>query len=343
MSQRLPAEWEPQSAVQVTWPGRESFWTYLTDRVVPFYQALVDRLSLYVPVIVAVPTAQLAEVTALFAGHPRRAQLHFYGVPTNDVWARDHGPLTVVTAAGPCLLDFRFNGWGDKYPSARDDGITAALHGQGAFGATPLQTMALVLEGGSIETDGAGTLLTTESCLLNPNRNPGVSRAQIEAQLRAAFGVQKINWLRHGHLAGDDTDSHIDTLARLCPGNVIAYVHCDDPTDEHYPELQAMAAELQGLTNAAGEPYTLVALPWVAPKISVEGERMPATYANFLITNGAVLVPVYGDANDALALATLRGVFPGREVVGINCLTLIEQHGSLHCITMQLPAGVVPQ
>lgn len=338
MNNRLPAEWEPQRAVQLTWPARQSEWTELIDRVFPFYQALVDRLLSYTDVILAIPTAHVDEVEALFTDHPRRVHLHTYAVATNDVWARDHGPLTVAGADGLCLLDFQFNGWGGKYASADDNRITSALHAQGAYGKLPRQALAMVLEGGSIESDGEGTLLTTESCLLNPNRNPDLSREQIEAQLKQALGVRKINWLQHGYMAGDDTDSHIDTLARLCPGNVIAYMQCDDAADEHYAALKAMEAELAQMTNADGKPYTLVPLPWPSAKISSHGERMPATYANFLMTNRAVFVPVYSDPRDEQALQALRPVFPGREVIGINCLTLIEQHGSLHCITMQIPA-----
>jgi agmatine/peptidylarginine deiminase len=200
-----------------------------------------------------------------------------------------------------------------------------------------------VLEGGSIEVDGRGTLLTTEACLLNPNRNPGLSRAQVEQRLKDAFGVRKINWLKHGHLAGDDTDSHIDTLARLCPDNVIVYVTCDDPDDEHYADLKAMEAELQAMTDVDGQPYRLVPLPWPGVHLSEreEGGRLPATYANFLIINGAVLVPIYDCLSDEDALAQVAQAFPGYDILGIPCTTLIEQGGSLHCITMQLPEGVI--
>jgi agmatine deiminase len=198
-----------------------------------------------------------------------------------------------------------------------------------------------VLEGGSIETDGKGTLLTTASCLLNPNRNPHLTKEQIEARLKEAFGVRKINWLHHGHLAGDDTDSHIDTLARLCPNNVIVYVACEDPEDEHYAELKKMEAELAEMTDADGQPYKLIPLPWPQAVYNDEDQRLPATYANFLILNEAVLVPIYDCLSDEDALDQISQAFPGYDVLGIPCSTLIEQGGSLHCITMQLPEGVL--
>ena len=200
----------------------------------------------------------------------------------------------------------------------------------------------MVLEGGAIETDGQGTLLTTEACLLNHNRNPRLDRAAIEMKLREDFGVERILWLSHGHLEGDDTDSHIDTLARFCDPQTIAYVRCDDPEDSHYPSLAAMEEQLKTLRQADGSPYRLIALPWPRPCFDPDdGHRLPATYANFLIINGAVLVPTYADAADAEALATLAEAFPGRDIVPIDCRSVIRQHGSLHCLTMQLPRGTL--
>jgi agmatine deiminase len=241
----------------------------------------------------------------------------------------------------PTLLDYEFNGWGGKYAYALDNLITRRLHTQGAFGAAPLETVNLILEGGSIEVDGQGTLLTTARCLLAPTRNHGRTRAQIETTLAEQLGITRFLWLEHGYLAGDDTDSHIDTLARLCDANTIAYVTCDDPADEHYAELQAMEKELQAFRTAAGQPYRLVPLPWPRARYDDGGARMPATYANFLIINDAVLVPTYDDPADQIALERLRDCFPGRTVIGIDCLPLIYQHGSLHCVTMQIPAGVL--
>lgn len=198
----------------------------------------------------------------------------------------------------------------------------------------------LVLEGGGIETDGEGTLLTTEACLLNPNRNPTLSRAEVEAQLGEDFGVDRVLWLANGHLEGDDTDSHIDTLARFCNPTTIAYVRCDDSNDPHYEALAAMEQELQAFRQRNGDPYRLIPLPWPQACFDPEdGHRLPATYANFLIINQAVLVPTYGDPADATALSALAVAFPEHTLIPIECVSVIRQHGSLHCLTMQLPQG----
>lgn len=277
---------------------------------------------------------------ALRTGGVDLCRVKLYVADSNDTWARDHGPLTVTHENRARLLDFTFNGWGGKYGAALDNTLTRRLHAQGAF-AAPLETVDLVLEGGSVEVDGAGTLLTTSRCLLSPARNPKLDRAQIETRLQELLGVNRILWLEHGYLAGDDTDSHIDTLARLCDANTIAYVACDDASDEHFAELQAMAQELAAFRTAAGEPYRLVPLPWPRARLNEDGERLPATYANFLIINDAVLVPTYDDPADAIACERIASCFPGREIVPVPCLPLIYQFGSLHCVTMQLPAGVL--
>jgi agmatine deiminase len=199
--------------------------------------------------------------------------------------------------------------------------------------------MPLILEGGSIESDGTGTLLVTSECLLDPNRNSHLSQMEIEAVLADQLGADRFLWLSHGYLAGDDTDSHIDTLARLCPDNTILYVSCDDTSDEHYKELSFMKQELETFRTREGNPYRLIPLPLPSPCYGIAEERIPATYANFLVINGAVLMPTYNDKNDATALAAVQAVFPGREIVGIDCRSIILQHGSLHCLTMQMPKG----
>ena len=261
-------------------------------------------------------------------------------VASNDIWARDHGPITVYRNGQPVLLDFRFNGWGGKFPHELDDRITVRLHALGAFAATPLEPVDLILEGGSIETDGAGTLLTTR-CLLNPNRN-GLDRAALERRLGETLGISRFLWLEHGHLLGDDTDSHTDTLARFCDARTIAYQGCADTADPHYGPLQAMAEELRSFRTASGEPYRLIELPLPAPRRDERGNRLPAGYANFLILNGAVLVPTYGDPLDAVALERLSGCFPNHDIKGVPCATLTHQGGSLHARPCSLPAGVMP-
>ena len=337
---RLIAEWEAQSAVLLTWPHEGTDWAWILERAQRTYLDIAFHITRFAHLLIAAPAGQHAGLRqSLQTRGVPLDKVRLFDVSSNDTWARDHGPLTVMTNEGPQLLDFCFNGWGNKYPAELDNQVNRRLAEAGAF-AAPLVSRDMVLEGGAIETDGAGTLLTTESCLLNPNRNPQMSRAEIETRLMSDFGVSKINWLDAGYLEGDDTDSHIDTLARLCPNTTLAYVTCDHPQDPHFDALKTMEASLKTMTDAAGRPYRLVALPWPGAKHSAEGKRLPATYANFLILNGAVLVPVYQDPRDSEALARLKEAFPGYEIVPIDCLALIEQHGSLHCVTMQLPEGV---
>jgi agmatine deiminase len=259
---------------------------------------------------------------------------------TNDTWARDFGPITVEDEGRPLLLDFGFNGWGLKFPANLDNQATRALHEGGLFGSVRRRAVGIILEGGSIESDGKGTILTTAECLLEANRNPHLSRRRIEAQLGTLLGGTHFLWLENGYLAGDDTDSHVDTLARLCPDDTIVYVSCDDATDEHYFSLLTMEKELKRFRTGDGRPYRLIPLPWPSPRFDDSG-RLPATYANFLVINGAVLVPTYRDTNDEAALKAVSEAFPGREIIGVDCLPLILQHGSLHCVTMQLPRGTL--
>lgn len=344
-SYRLPPEWAPQSGVLLTWPRSDGDWNPDYASVERCHTQLATEISKREQVIIVCMDDHHAErirrrVKAA-GGRPER--LHLYSLPSNDAWARDHGPITVIKNGRPALLDFVFNGWGNKYPHDFDNAITTQLHARGAFGTTPLESFNLVLEGGSIEVDGEGTLLTTESCLLNPNRNPKLKRIQIESELQRCLGVDRILWLRQGAIVGDDTDGHIDTLARFCDASTIAYQACGDRRDPHYAGLQAMAGELRALRRKHGDPYTLVPLPWPKAIHDHTGRRLPATYANFLIINGAVLVPTYNDPADEAALAALRPVFPDREIVAVMCRPLIYQYGSLHCVTMQLPKGVIPE
>jgi agmatine deiminase len=316
LNRRLPAEWESQDAVLLVWPHERSDWRAILVEARRTVQTIIETIERFQPVILVRPDK--------------------WDLLTNDTWARDFGPITIEEDGKPVLLDFTFTGWGGKFAAEKDNAVNRSLHRLGAFGTTPLRTVDLVLEGGSIESDGQGTLLTTTQCLLNPNRNPHLSKEQIEGQLKSELGVSTILWLEHGYLAGDDTDAHIDTLARLCPDKTIVYVACDEPNDEHFAPLKAMERELQ---HFAG--YRLLPLPWPGAKYCAEGHRLPATYANYLVINGAVLVPTYDDPADFQALEVVGSAFPGREIIGINCDTLILQHGSLHCITMQIPEGVV--
>jgi agmatine/peptidylarginine deiminase len=239
------------------------------------------------------------------------------------------------------LLDFTFDGWDGKHAAARDNQVSRILFDAGVFNVSDLDKHSLVLEGGSIDTDGCGTLLTTTRCLLETSRNPGMNRGALEACFHKALGIERILWLDHGMLRGDDTDGHVDMLARFCTPDVIAYLQCTDPADEHYDELGAMERQLRDFVTPEGVPYTLCPLPMPQPVYSEDGERLPASYANFLVINDAVLVPVYNDPADKQVLSVLQECFPGREIVAINCLPLIQQYGSLHCATMQLPEGVL--
>lgn len=342
-SRRLPAEWEVQDGVLLTWPHDGGDWRPWLDEVDEVYVALARAITVRERLLICVrDAAHRAHVERLLAqAGVARSRVTVHLVASNDSWARDHGPITVLEQEQPRLLDFVFNGWGGKYAAALDDRITAALVQAGAFGATAHEHIDFVLEGGAIESDGAGTLLTTSACLLSPGRNPRYSRSDIEQRLGECFGLQRVLWLDHGALEGDDTDSHIDTLARFCDPSTIAHVRCDDREDPHFGALEAMRHELEGLRDVHGVPYRLVALPWPAARYGSDGRRLPATYANFLVINGAVLVPTYRDAADAAALATIGACFPGREIIAIDCLPLIRQYGSLHCVTMQLPAGTM--
>lgn len=327
----------------LTWPHAHSDWRPWLAEVEPVFAAIAHAAAEREQVIItAYDAAHLTHIRTLLQGAGTDLdRVHLHIAPSNDTWVRDHGPITVTKNGTPLLLDFIFNGWGDKFDATLDNELVRRLHAQAAFGATPLMSIDFVLEGGSIEVDGAGSLLTTERCLLSPQRNLTLNRAAIEARLREWLGIDRVLWLTHGYLAGDDTDSHIDTLARFCSPDTICYVACDDAGDEHYAELKAMEQELQALRSATGAPYRLIPLPWPQAKYGDDGRRLPASYANFLIINGAVLAPTYDDAADNAALARLKTCFPDRAIIGIPCLPLIRQYGSLHCVTMQLPADVL--
>ncbi|RMF13330.1 MAG: agmatine deiminase family protein [Gammaproteobacteria bacterium] len=338
----LPAEWHRQDAVMLTWPHRNTDWADMLEAAENNFRQILLHIGRHQPVIVACdPAVDVASIETLAHSVPH--PVFVFSAASNDTWARDHGPVTVYAGGQPILRDFTFNAWGGKFESTLDNAITRTLHQQGAFDGTPLDTVDFVLEGGGIESDGQGTLLVTSECLLAPTRNPGLDKRGIESVLADKLGAQRVLWLDHGYLAGDDTDSHIDTLARFCSPDTIAYVACDDPEDEHFEALAAMKAQLETFCTVDGTPYNLVPLPWPDACYSEDGERLPATYANFLVINEAVLVPTYGVPQDEAALTIFRELFPDRAIEAINCRTLIEQHGSLHCVTMQIPEGVLPQ
>ncbi|WP_166266084.1 agmatine deiminase family protein [Marinobacter caseinilyticus] len=343
----MPAEWAPQSAIMLTWPHADTDWREILSEVEPVFFDIARATLRFQHVLISCEDGHRANELALelnryAADQQLPGRVCAWQAPADDTWARDHGPLAIESQDGLQLCDFRFNAWGGKFPHAKDNALNQVLASKGAFGRTPLMSVDFVLEGGSLESDGEGTFLTTSECLLAPSRNPSHDRTRIEKLLAETLGSERVLWLNHGYLAGDDTDSHIDTLARFCAPDHICYVRCDDEQDEHYGALAAMEEELQQFRRADNvTPYRLTPLPWPDPLFDADGERLPATYANFLIINGAVLVPVYGVPQDDEAVQILAGAFNDREIIPIPCRPLIAQHGSLHCVTMQLPAGVV--
>ena len=314
------AEWEPQSAVQLTWPHAQTDWAPMLAEITAVYEEMAREIS------------------------KRERLIIVDDIPHNDTWARDHGFISVEGARGEgrgarvILLDFKFNGWGEKFPAELDNQINRQLYERGLVEGTYESHLDFVLEGGSIESDGKGTIFTTECCLMAPHRNQPLSKEEIDERLRLWLGAERIVWLQHGSLIGDDTDGHIDTLVRICPNDTLLYTGGDDD----HPDLALMEQELQALRTLDGRPYRLLKLPLPRPiydrgeGLEVRGERLPATYANYLVINGAVLVPTYDQPDlDAEAMRTVGEAYPEREIVGIDCRAVIRQHGSLHCCTMQ--------
>ena len=338
----LSAEWETQSGIQLTWPHAATDWAYMLDEVETCFVAIAREIAARELLLIVTPERERVE--ARIADEVNMEHVRWVDCATNDTWARDHGGITVWRDGEPYIYDFAFNGWGLKFAACYDNLITSHCYKAGVFNAGYVNKLNFIIEGGSFESDGRGTLLVTSECLLSPNRNGEWSRDKIESYLRTTFGLQRVLWLDYGYLAGDDTDSHIDTLARFAPDNTILYVQCLDTADEHYEALQAMERQLRSFTPADGNFYRLLPLPMARPVFDTDGQRLPATYANFLIINGAVLYPVYGSPQeDDAAGRVIAAAFPGREIVPIDCRPLICQHGSLHCVTMQYPAGVLKE
>ncbi|CAD0329675.1 agmatine deiminase family protein [Xanthomonas hortorum] len=339
-SVRFPAEWEPQSAVLIAWPHAGTDWAERLADVEETYIALVTAITRFEPVIVCVADddLQIYAEARLRSARVDMARVRFVIAAYNDTWLRDSGPITLRQDGGFRLMDFRFTGWGGKFEASLDDQLVTSLDAAQVFVPAQVQTVDFALEGGAIETDGAGTLLTTWKCL--HERHPQRSRESLSSDLAAWLSQDRLLWLDHGYLEGDDTDAHIDTLARFAGPDAIVYQGCDVPSDSHYAELQAMGAELAALRKPDGQPYRLFVLPWAEPILD-HGRRLAASYANFLIVNGAVLMPAYGDKADAAAQAVLADAFPQHEIVPVPCRALIWQNGSLHCLSMQLPAGLL--
>jgi len=329
---RMPAEWERQQCVLMSFPHEETDWNSgdLHEALSPFIriaQAVAYGQAVY---IICKNKTQIASMFC--STH----NMTFIEIPTNDTWIRDYGYISIKEDGEKKLLDFTFDGWGGKFEASLDNSVNSTLHQKGYMGITPLESIDLVLEGGSIESDGEGTILTTSACLCNPNRNGGLDKKAVEAKLKTYLGTQRVLWLDYGYLTGDDTDSHIDTLARFVNKETIVYVKCDNREDEHYEALQKMEKQLQTFTTVEGKPYTLVPLPMTDAIYYDNKKRLPATYANFLICNDALVYPTYSDKHDKIAHELFSDLFPEKEIIPINCLKLIEQGGSLHCSTMQV-------
>ena len=345
MKRCLPAEWEPQSLVMLTWPHQATDWAPYLKEITETYVKMADAITRYEQLVIATPHP--IQVGAMLSGRltpEQMTRVYICFCNTNDTWARDHGPITLRSDDGKLtMLDFRFNGWGEKFEATLDNNVTRTLHEDGAFDTETKGTPRLadnddfVLEGGAIESDGKGTIMTTECCLMAPNRNQPMDKEDIEEELRFRLKAKRIIWLKHGSLIGDDTDGHIDTIVRLAPNDTLLYNKCTDENDEQYADFVALEEELKELRTLDGKPYKLIPLPQ-PDAIYDEGERLPATYANFLIINGAVLVPTYNqEEKDKEACEAIKKSFPDREIIAIDSRTIVRQHGSIHCCTMQVP------
>ena len=342
---RLPAEWEKQAGVQLTWPDETTPW-YELEKVQECYVDIAAAVLRHEELLVVTSDpdaarARMEEIARERAVSLDTDRIRFVRCEINDTWARDHGGISVHGDNGEkYIFDFVFNGWGLKFASDKDNQITKNIFFGNAFAEDVLcvDMRPFVLEGGSIDTDGCGTLMATSECLCSKNRNEYLDREEIEGELRSAFGLERVLWLDHGSIAGDDTDSHVDILARFCSPDTIAYTQCTDPDDENYESLRAMEEQLRSFRTADGRRYNLVPLP-LPDAMYLDDYRLPGSYANFLIVNGAVLVPGTGSPKDEVARRALSEVFPDREVVVIDCRALLSGHGGLHCVTMQFPEG----
>jgi agmatine deiminase len=337
---RMPAEWEPHAGTWLSWPHKADTWPGKLASIPPIWVEMVRALSPGERVHILVnESAPASRVTALLKqGGIEMASVTLHEIPTDDAWARDHGPI-FVTRPGPearlAVVKWRFNSWGGKYPPwEQDDRVSEQV---AARLDVPLFSPGIVLEGGSIDVNGRGTLLTTESCLLNPNRNPQLGRGAIETLLCDYLGVRHILWLREG-VEGDDTDGHVDDLTRFVDETTVVTVVEEDPADTNYEPLQENYRRLLEMTDQDGRPLQVVKMPMPSP-LYCEDTRLPASYANFYIGNRVVLMPTFDERNDAVAREVLESVFPGRRIVGINAVDLVWGLGAFHCVTQQQPAA----
>ncbi|MEA2100076.1 MAG: agmatine deiminase family protein, partial [Campylobacterota bacterium] len=320
---RLIAEFEKQSFTQIIFPHAKTDWIEYLQEAEENFIGIINAIIRYQKCLVVCD-----DIKRVKPHFKENKNLFFIEYETDDTWARDSSALSIEENEEIKLLDFTFTAWGDKFEATKDNAMSRTISKHYSCN---LESIDFILEGGGVESNGVGTILTTSSCLLNKNRNKNLDSIQITKKLNQFFGATNILYLNHGYLAGDDTDSHIDTLARFIDEKTIIYVACENKEDEHYEELKLMEDELKNIAQTNN--YKLIPLP-MTEAIYFEEERLPATYANFLFVNGAVLVPVYGVKEDQKALQIFEDNFKNRDIIPINCSTLIKQHGSLHCVTM---------
>ncbi|MFV1964801.1 MAG: agmatine/peptidylarginine deiminase [Pirellulaceae bacterium] len=331
---RWPAEWEPHAATWVAWPHNRDTWPGKFECIPQQFALLVRTIAEFEPVNVLAGRHGVFEEAKRLVGDLQNVTL--WDIPTDDAWCRDHGPTFLAAPAHrePALVNWDYNAWGGKYPPCDNDNAVPQRIAQHAQ-RRPFMPR-IVLEGGAIDGDGQGSLLTTESCLLNRNRNPGKNRDHVEQCLKDFLGVRNVLWLSDTELAGDDTDGHVDQLARFVDANTVVAAIETNPSDVNYATLQGNLRQLRAMSDEQGRALNVVALPMPAPKFC-EGRRLPASYVNFYIANGLVVVPQYEDAADEIAVGTLRGLFPTRQIKPLPALDIVWGLGGFHCLTQQEP------
>lgn len=335
----LPAEWETQAACLLTWPHKNSDWKDSLEKIEFAYLQLAKSISQFQSLIIICFDEKQRDVirTKLSSRDSNPRKIYFVIAETNDTWCRDYGPLLTRQQGKIAVNDFQFNAWCGKYAYDLDNAINALLLQQGVFPKATFNSVDFILEGGSIDTDGKGTFLSTSQCLLT--RHPHKSRSEIEGILKHYLGCQRLLWLEHGQLSGDDTNSHIDNLARFINAKTILHADCQNKSHPDFFALQAMRHELRQFTTASGEPYQLIPVP--IPGYQLNNQYLPASYINFLMVNDAVLLPQFGVREDMIALDVFRQCFPDRRIIGIHSSELIQQRGGIHCASMQIPAGTL--
>lgn len=338
---RFIPEWEEVESVMLALPHSETDWDYILEEAIDQYRRLIRAITGEgIRVILLCPNPNEAAETMSDCD---QQLISYVGMDYNDTWTRDYGFLTAVRNDRLRALDFGFNAWGLKFAADKDNLVNLNLEQKGLLTkGTYRNERDFILEGGSVETDGNGTILTTTQCLTSPNRNGGKTKLELNRILEERLGADHVLWLDHGALEGDDTDSHIDTLARLAPNDTIVFTGTRNFDDPMFESLLAMRAQLSMFRTAEGFSYNLVELPLPDPVLDPDGSRLPATYANYLVANGVIFMPTYAQPDkDELAMRSIRIAYPEHKVVGVDCRTLLRQHGSLHCATMQIPKGIL--